>query len=152
MIIGSGSYTPAALTLKFSSSNRLGQDSENGALSKSGSAKLERTSSKFLQKKKENETWYCFDQHVFYIDTEAIKEDHNQIESDLLKSSKHWKATMAPMRWQGGEKAPSKKSSLLSRLILNWLDPLTGTGTLKKRHTDSNSKTQQRNDHIERFA
>lgn len=30
----------------------------------------------------------------------------------LLKSSKYWKATIAPIRWQGGEKAPSIKSSL----------------------------------------
>lgn len=42
---------------------------------------------------------------------------------------------MAPMRWQGGDKAPSRKSSLLCRLILNWPDPLTGTGTLNMRHT-----------------
>lgn len=40
-----------ALTLKLSSSYRL-EDSEYGAVSKSGSAKLERTSSKFLQKTK----------------------------------------------------------------------------------------------------
>lgn len=47
---------------------------------------------------------------------------------------------MAPMRWQGGDRAPSRNSSLLCRLILNWPDPLTGTGILRMRHTDSDSK------------
>ena len=46
-------HTPSALTLEFISSKRLEQDSVNGALSESGSAKLERTSSKFLHKAKE---------------------------------------------------------------------------------------------------
>lgn len=47
---------------------------------------------------------------------------------------------MAPMRWQGGDRAPSRNRSLLCRLILNWPDPLTGTGILRKRHTDGDSK------------
>lgn len=47
---------------------------------------------------------------------------------------------MAPMRWQGGDRAPSRNKSLLCRLILNWPDPLTGTGILRMRHTDSDSK------------
>lgn len=59
---------------------------------------------------------------------------------------------MAPMRWQGGEKAPSRKSSLPCRLILNWPDPFIGTGTLKKRHIGSDSKIGPLNDHIESFA
>lgn len=75
---------------------------------------------------------------------------YHQVKSDLLKSSKHWKATMAPIRWQGGDKAPSIKRSLLCRLILNWPDPLTGTGTLIMRHTDDDSKTGPLNDHMER--
>lgn len=59
---------------------------------------------------------------------------------------------MAPIRWQGGDKAPSRKSSLLCRLILNWPDPLTGTGILKKRHTQTmTAKTGPLNDHIDRF-
>ena len=56
-----------------------------------------------------------------------------------MKSSKHWKGTMAPMRWQGGDRAPSRNRSLLCRLILNWPDPLTGRGSLKSRKTDSDS-------------
>lgn len=60
---------------------------------------------------------------------------YHQVQSDLLKSSTHWKATMAPIRWQGGDNDPSRKSSLLCRLILNCPDPLTGTGTLETRQT-----------------
>lgn len=57
---------------------------------------------------------------------------------------------MAPIRWQGGDKAPSMKSSLLCRLILNWPDPLTGTGTLKKRHIQvATAKTGPLNDYRE---
>lgn len=38
---------------------------------------------------------------------------------------------MAPMRWQGGDRAPSRKSSLLRLLISNWPEPLTGMGILE---------------------
>lgn len=60
-----------------------------------------------------------------------------KVKSDLLKPSKHWNATMAPIRWQGGEKAPSRKSSLLCRLIFKRFDPLAGMGSLEKRHTQT---------------
>lgn len=80
-------------------------------------------------------TYFYFYLHIFAINKQGRKENDHQVKSDLLKSSKQWKATMAPMRWQGGDKAPSRKSSLPCRLILNWPDPFIGTGTLKNRDT-----------------
>lgn len=88
-----------ALTLKFSSSYRL-EDSEYGAVSKSGSAKLERTSSKFLQKKKKEKYQQATTLFIYLRQNKKKqkKDNHHLVQSDLLKSSTHWKATMAPIR------------------------------------------------------
>ena len=96
---------------------------------------------------------FYFVLQIFAISKQQRKENYHQVESDLLKSSKHWKATIAPMRWQGGDKAPSRNSSLPCRLILNWPDPFFCTGTLKKEtHTCCDSRRRPLNDHIESFA
>lgn len=50
-----------------------------------------------------------------------------------MKSLKHWKATMTPILWQGGERAPSRNNSLLCRRISSWPEePLTGTDNLER--------------------
>lgn len=52
---------------------------------------------------------------------------------------------MAPMRWHGGDRAPSRKRSLLCLLKSNWPEPLTGTGILEltgtqRQHRQNNRK------------
>ncbi|TNN56680.1 hypothetical protein EYF80_033107 [Liparis tanakae] len=111
------------LTLNSSSWNRLEWASEKGVLSTTGSAKLLRTSSKCLKKKQK---------HINLIHTLIFTLCPRM---QRRKREDQWNATMAPMRWQGGEKAPSRKSSLLSRLILQRLVPVTGTGTLRTTHS-----------------
>lgn len=54
---------------------------------------------------------------------------------------------MAPMRWHGGDRAPSRKSSLLCLLISNWPELLTGTGILELTHTD---RTTERSNPVEK--
>lgn len=44
------------------------------------------------------------------------------------------------MRWQGGDRVPSRKRSLLCRLIFSWAELLTGTGNLEMGQTDSDSQ------------
>lgn len=52
---------------------------------------------------------------------------------------------MAPMRWHGGDRAPSRKSSLLCLLTSNWPEPLTGTGILELTHTHTGTaQTEQK--------
>lgn len=50
---------------------------------------------------------------------------------------------MAPMRWHGGDRAPSRKSSLLCLLISNWPELLTGTGILELTHTQTEEQKDQ---------
>lgn len=50
---------------------------------------------------------------------------------------------MAPMRWHGGDRAPSRKSSLLCLLISNWPELLTGTGILELTHTQTEQQKDQ---------
>lgn len=85
--------------------------------------------------KKENISRQQLCSYIFIRIKTRGKVIYHQVQSDLLKSSTHWKATMAPIRWQGGDNDPSRKSSLLCRRILNCPDPLTGTGTLETRQT-----------------
>lgn len=111
------------LTLQLSPSQKVEQPSENRELSHSGSAKRKITSSKHLQHNHRSDGISHFVNHLIQLSFYKHK-----IWRHLLKWSKLWKATMAPILWHGGDSAPSRKSSLPWRRIA-WNSPESFTGT-----------------------
>ncbi len=69
--------------------------------------------------------------HIFHYINHLIKKKERKRSEvkwrHLLKCSKLWKATMAPILWQGGDSAPSRKSSLPWRRIV-WNSPVSFIG------------------------